>query len=256
MTAPATCHAPGTAAPANLRWMHEQRASGRARTDTPAAFAIDAAEAREAIALTYGMISMIDDAVGRVLASVERLGLARDTIVIFTSDHGDFMGDHGLLLKGPLHYRGLVRVPFIWSDPRPGMRANATQDVLAGTIDIAQSVLDVAGFAGYNGMQGTSLVPAAAGAVPSRAALIVEEDGQRPMFGLPNAPRVRTVITPSTRMSVYAGAPWGELYDLAADPSESENRWTDAAQRGEHLELLAQATLEFSDRSPAPTRLA
>jgi arylsulfatase len=256
MMAPATCHAPGDSAPPNLRWMHEQRASGRARTDTPAAFAIDATEAREAIALTYGMISMIDDAVGRVLASLERLGLANDTLVVFTSDHGDFMGDHGLLLKGPLHYRGLVRVPFIWADPRPGARTNATQDALAGTIDIAQTMLDVAGLAGYNGMQGASLLPAVAGDVPARAALIVEEDGQRPMFGLPGAPRVRTVITASTRMSVYAGAPWGELYDLAQDPTESENRWPELPLRAQHLELLAQATLELADRSPAPTRLA
>jgi arylsulfatase A-like enzyme len=256
MTAPATCHAPGAAAPPNLRWMHEQRANGEARTDTPAAFAIDATEAREAIALTYGMISMIDDAIGRVLASLDRLGLAEDTLVVFTSDHGDFMGDHGLLLKGPLHYRGLVRVPFIWVDPRPGAPANATRDVLAGTIDIAQTMLDVAGFAGYNGMQGHSLVPAIAGNAPLRAALLVEEDGQRAMFGFAEAPRVRTVITPTTRMSVYAEASWGELYDLAQDPHESENRWSEVPRRAEQLELLAHATLELADRSPAPTRRA
>jgi arylsulfatase A-like enzyme len=256
MTAPATCHAPGDAAPPNLRWMHEQRASGAARTDTPAAFAIDAGEAREAIALTYGMISMIDGAVGRVLASLERLGLAGDTIVVFTSDHGDFMGDHGLLLKGPLHYRGLVRVPFIWVDPRAGGVANATRDGLAGTLDIAQTMLDVAGFAGYNGMQGHSLLPMIAGHAPLRDAMIVEEDGQRAMFGLREAPRVRTLITPAARMSVYAEAAWGELYNLEQDPNESENRWADVPMRAEYLELLAHATLELGDRSPAPTRRA
>jgi arylsulfatase A-like enzyme len=253
MTAPETCHPPGAGAPPNVRWMHAQRASGEARTDTPAAFAIDAAEAREAIALTYGMISMIDDAVGRVLASLDRLGLAEDTLVVFTSDHGDFMGDHGLLLKGPLHYRGLVRVPFIWADPRAGGVANATRDGLAGTIDIAQTMLDVAGLAGYNGMQGNSLLPAIAGDAPARAAMIVEEDGQRAMFGFAEAPRVRTLITPTTRMSVYADAAWGELYDLAQDPNESENRWPDLALRAQHLEQLAQTTLELADRSPAPT---
>jgi len=253
MTAPSTCHAPGAAAPPNLRWMHEQRASGQARTDTPAAFAVDAAETREAIALTYGMISMIDDAIGRVLASLEHLGLAEDTLVVFTSDHGDFMGDHGLLLKGPLHYRGLVRVPFIWADPRPGGVTNATRDTLAGTIDIAQTMLEVAGFTGYNGMQGRSLVPALAGTAPPREAMLVEEDGQRAMFGFAEAPRVRTVITPTTRMSVYAEAAWGELYDLAQDPYESENRWSDVTLRAEHLELLAHAAFEFGDRSPAPT---
>ena len=256
MRAPVTCHAPGENAPPNLKWMHEQRAAGRARTDTPAAFAIDAEEAREAIALTYGMIAMIDDAVGRVLATLDRLDLAGETIVIFTSDHGDFMGDHGLLLKGPLHYSGITRVPFIWADPRPGATTGATRDALAGTIDIAQTILDVAGFAGYNGMQGTSLLPELAGHGSRRPALLIEEDGQRPMFGLDGAPRVRTIVTPTSRMSLYAGAEWGELYDVSQDPLETENRWTDRTQRAEHLELLAQTTLNLTDQSPAPTRLA
>ena len=253
ISAPSTCHAPSADAPPNLKWMHDQRAAGRARTDTPTAFAIDAEEAREAIALTYGMITMIDDAVGRVLATLDRLGLAEHTIVIFTSDHGDFMGDHGLLLKGPLHYEGITRVPFIWADPRLGAGTGATRDALAGTIDIAQTILDVAG---YNGMQGASLLPVLAGSAGSRSALLIEEDGQRPMFGLDGAPRVRTIVTPSSRMSMYAGADWGELYDLSQDPLETENRWPDRALRAEHLELLAQATLELSERSPAPTGLA
>ncbi len=63
------------------------------------------------------MIAMIDDAVGDVLATLERTGLAENTVVIFISDHGDFMGDHQLMLKGPLHYRGVTRTPFIWYDP-------------------------------------------------------------------------------------------------------------------------------------------
>jgi hypothetical protein len=84
----------------------------------------------------------------------------------------------------------------------------------------------------------------------------VEEDGQRAMFGFAEAPRVRTVITPTTRMSVYAEASWGELYDLAQDPHESENRWSEVPRRAEQLELLAHATLELADRSPAPTRRA
>ena len=63
------------------------------------------------------MITMIDDAIGSILGWLKTLRLDENTVVIFTSDHGDFMGDHQLLLKGALHYRGLVRVPCIWSDP-------------------------------------------------------------------------------------------------------------------------------------------
>ena len=58
--------------------------------------------ARQATALTFGMITMVDDAVGRVLKQLDELGLSDDTVVIFTSDHGDYMGDHQLMLKGPI----------------------------------------------------------------------------------------------------------------------------------------------------------
>ena len=76
-------------------------------------FAVTEAEAKKIIALTYGMITMIDDAIGRVLKRLDDLGLAENTIVIFTSDHGDYMGDHGLMLKLLLHYQGTIRVPFV-----------------------------------------------------------------------------------------------------------------------------------------------
>ena len=103
--------------PMHLRWLHAERDADEADRSAVRAVAINEREAREAAALTYGMITMIDDAVGRILARLEELGLAHDTVVVFTTDHGDFMGDHQLLFKGALHYRGLVRVPFIWADP-------------------------------------------------------------------------------------------------------------------------------------------
>ncbi|HEU5317223.1 MAG TPA: sulfatase-like hydrolase/transferase, partial [Chloroflexota bacterium] len=75
------------------------------------------AHAREVIAHYYGMVSLIDDAVGRILAALERLGLARDTVVVFGTDHGELLGDHGLWLKGPFLYEGLIRVPYLWRYP-------------------------------------------------------------------------------------------------------------------------------------------
>ncbi len=64
-----------------------------------------------AIAPEYGSISHIDEAVGRVLAGLAEAGCADNTVVLFTSDHGEFMGDHGLLLKGPAHYRVVSECP-------------------------------------------------------------------------------------------------------------------------------------------------
>jgi arylsulfatase A-like enzyme len=98
-------------------------------------FAINEREAREAIALTYGMITMVDDAIGSILGWLKTLGLESNTVVIFTSDHGDFMGDHRLLLKGALHFRGLVRVPFIWRDPKVETDGMVNEG-LYGTLDM------------------------------------------------------------------------------------------------------------------------
>ena len=101
-----------------LRSMREALENGTDLRDNQSPFAVTEDEARSIIALTYGMITMIDDAIGRVLKRLDDLGLAEDTVVIFTSDHGDYMGDHGLMLKLLLHYQGIIKVPFIWHDPK------------------------------------------------------------------------------------------------------------------------------------------
>src|SRR5687768_7292453 len=103
--------------PPHLQKLYQERELNKSNREGQRTFAISEREAREAIALTYGMITMIDDAIGSILGWLKTLRLDDNTVVIFTSDHGDFMGDHQLLLKGALHYRGLVRVPFVWSDP-------------------------------------------------------------------------------------------------------------------------------------------
>jgi arylsulfatase A-like enzyme len=103
-------------------------------------FAVTAEEAQTIIALTYGMISMIDDAIGRILAALDRAGHARYAVVIFTSDHCDYFGDHGIILKFLLHYQGLVRVPFLWADPASERRGAARAD-LRGTLDLPRTIL-------------------------------------------------------------------------------------------------------------------
>ena len=135
-----------------VAWALEQRESGKAVVTEQAAFAVDEREAREAMALSCGMIAMIDDAVGRILAQLAACGLADDTVVIFTTDHGDFLGDHRLMLKGPAHFDGITHVPFIWAEP--GTRPARSTDVLGGTLDIASTILDRARIQPYNGIQG------------------------------------------------------------------------------------------------------
>jgi arylsulfatase A-like enzyme len=238
-----------------VAWALAQREGGAADIKGQTAFAINEREAREAMALSCGMIAMIDDCIGRVLALLAASGMANDTIVIFTTDHGDYLGDHRLLLKGPAHYEGITHVPFIWSEP--GGHAARRSDALAGTLDIAATILDRARIQPYNGMQGESLLPAInGGELPSgRDSLVIEDDQQRATLGFAAPPRLRTLITARYRLTVADGDPYAELYDRQNDPHEMDNLFDDPAYRalrGELFERLAYREMELADRSPLP----
>ena len=239
----------------HLQKLYDERAASAANRDGQRTFAVTEREVREATALTYGMITMVDDAVGSILGWLKSLGLADDTVVIFTSDHGDFMGDHQLLLKGALHYRGLVRVPFIWSDPNSEVRGLVNSS-LCGTLDIARSILDRAGLAAHNGIQGNSLLMAINGDPTGYDGLVIEEHQRRGYMGFKNNFRARSLITKNHRLTLYEGADWGELYDFAADPHELNNLWNDpqAQDQRHHLtEQLARKMMELADTSPLAT---
>src|SRR5215510_1990920 len=137
--------------PPHAAALHSARDNGTRVADSQPAFAVNERETREAIALTYGMIAMIDDGIAKILKRLDELGLTKDTVLVFTSDHGDLMGDHQLMLKGNYAYRGLIRVPFIWAEP-DGARAGTRTNALAGTLDIAATVLDHARIEPYNGI--------------------------------------------------------------------------------------------------------
>jgi arylsulfatase A-like enzyme len=195
------------------------------------------------------MITMIDDAIGRVLKSLESLGLAEDTVVIFTSDHGDYMGDHGLMLKLLLHYQGIIRVPFIWKDPAHPEDA-AVENGLASSIDISASILARAGIQPFNGLQGRDLF----GSAPPEA-VIVEEDSQRTMTGFDRPQRVRTVVTDRYRMSLRQGEDWGEMYDLQQDPEELQNLFDDPkakSAKSQITETMVRRMIDLQDRAPLP----
>ena len=240
----------------SVAWALAQREAGKADTEGQAPFAINEREAREAMALSCGMIAMIDDAIGRVLASLAASGFANDTIVIFTTDHGDYLGDHRLLLKGAAHYEGITHVPFIWAEP--GARPPRRSDVLGGTLDIAPTILDRARIQPYNGIQGISLLPAINGGALAgvRDSMVIEDDQQRAILGFAAPPRLRSLITERYRLTIAAGDSYGELYDRHNDPHEMDNLFDDPAHRavrGELMERLAYRQMELADRSPLPT---
>ena len=246
-------------APPHKRALHDELAGGKRRTAGSRAIAVTEAEARQSIALNYGAITMIDDAVGRLMQSLRELGLDDNTVVIFLSDHGDFMGDHGLIFKGPLHYQSLIRMPFIWRET-DGTARTARCGGLASAMDLAPTILERAGVMPYHGMQGRSLLPAIQGRSDSpQRSVLIEEESHRSLPGLPTPPRVRTLVTDRWRISIFAGADWGELYDLSGDPHEIHNRFADpdyAAIRAELLWQLSTEMTRLSSNLPLATNMA
>ena len=109
------------------------------------------------------MIEQVDTEVGRMLKTLDELGMADNTIVIYMSDHGDMLGDHGIYEKGPYFYDCLTRVPLIIRWPRKG-KAGLKVNALVELVDLAPTIMDIAGLTTPAGMQGRSLVPLLTGA--------------------------------------------------------------------------------------------
>ncbi len=244
--------------PALVQAIIREREAGKANLTGMNTIGVSAREAQEARALTAGMIACVDDAIGGVLAALERSGRRDDTVVMFTSDHGDHLGDHRLMLKGAEQYQSIVRVPFVWSDPQAGAQPKRT-DALASTIDIGATVLDRARIEPSSGMQSRSLLPVLDGRAV-RDSVFIQYDHQAPSPGSDGVPpRVHTLIDGRYRVSVFHGTGWGELYDLEGDPGEFDNLWDDPAHsalRARMTEHLLLTEIEHVDRIPLPTRRA
>ena len=133
----------------------DERANGKSTGQGQMAFAVSEREALEARALTCDMIAMIDDAVGDVLRALDATNQRDETVLVFMSDHGDYLGDRRLLLKGASLYQSIVRTPFLWADPKSSARA-VRSDALASTTDLAATVLERAALAPYRGLEGVS----------------------------------------------------------------------------------------------------
>jgi arylsulfatase A-like enzyme len=255
---PPSFHAPHTGLAPHIKALYKQRDEQTAIKNTQALFACTEREAREAIALNYGSISMIDDAIGRVLSKLKDLELADNTVIVFTADHGDFLGDHQLLLKGPIHYRGLTRVPLIWADTHAASIPRT--QALCQTVDLAPTILDRAGVPRWNGIQGQSLLPLLSGQVKAvRPDLLIEEEGQRYYMGFTERVRMRSLIFGTYRISVYDGVEWGELYDRSADPEELNNLWDVPAHqslRATMTERMLRHMIALAETSPYPTQIA
>jgi len=222
-------------------------------------------QVREITALTFGMISLVDKQVGRILQALDETGLRDNTVVVFMSDHGDMMGDHWMLNKGPFHFDGLCRIPLVWRWPdriAPAVRSAA----LVSQLDFAPTVLEIAGVSIPEGpvprhpeaplmppaWPGRSLAPLLEGKADAvRESVVIENDED--YLGL----RLRTLVTERYQLTVYGGQGYGELFDLHEDPRQLHNLWRSPAHQAVRQELTHRLLHELVESDAAlPRRLS
>jgi arylsulfatase A-like enzyme len=195
-------------------------------------------EVRKIIALTYASIGYVDFNIGQILASLEKLGISKNTIVIFTSDHGDLMGDHGLLFKGPCPYNGVLQLPLIWKVP--GMTKNGVvSDSLVSTIDYPKTILSLLDIKERHhpaDMQGFDITPILKNPnVKIRDCCFIENDEE---IG-PLKSRLRHLITEQYKLTIYESKPgYGDIYDRKNDPDELNNLWYHENFKEKRFELI------------------
>ncbi len=194
----------------------------------------DVFDGKKQQALYYAMIRQIDDQFARILYELERTKQRENTVIIFTSDHGECLGDHGLLWKGCRFYEGLVRVPLIFSCP--GHIPNLRSDALVELIDMSATILDLGKVNIPGSFQGHSLLPIMSGqADPGIHRSFVRSEYYD---AIDTEPLTYATMYRNERykLVMYHTHEKGELFDLELDPWEHKNLWDD--QYSKEIKLL------------------
>ncbi len=198
-------------------------------------------EWRRVRAYYYGLVSHVDDQVGKIMAALHEGGMAEDTIVVFTSDHGEHLGDHGFVQKGPPGHDSCIRVPLIVSWPGH-LHEGQLKDEMIEAVDVAPTILDLCGVEVPAGFQGRSFKPLldGGGEYDPRKSIFNE-------FRITGGPSWKTVRTRafkycvgSTKAAESKAGWWSGgvdltggvelLFDLDSDPGELVNVAEDSAR--------------------------
>jgi len=213
-------------------------------------------EIRSFIAGSYGIITMIDDAVGEILSSLENLGLADNTMVIYTSDHGYLRGEHGLVIMGPCPFSAMLNVPLLWNVP--GLTKSAVSSSLVSSVDIPKTILNLLGIPEKRqteGMQGVDITPVLRDASQKvRDCCIIEEDEEFGSYKI----RLRHLVTETHKLTLYEGMEdFGDLYNRINDPEELNNLWYDESYNELKYKLVNKLFHEYLKiQSRYPERMA
>lgn len=184
----------------------------------------------------FAKITMIDEQIGNIMDTLEARGLLENTVVVFTSDHGDNMGDHQLMYKW-LMTEQTTRIPMMVRLPGAA-RGGAVDKKLFTQMDVGPTLLDFAGVT----------IPAYLDGRSNRARLETGDASGAPDTVYCQDNYQTMVRTETRRMIHYAGQPYGEYYDMDADPWELNNLWADPARQDE-IQKLRMAYLEWREVS-------
>lgn len=198
------------------------------------------------IAVYYGMVSMMDKYIGVILDKLESLGLLEDTLVVFTTDHGHFYGQHGLIAKCIHHYEDMLKVPLIVAQPGripAGVRSEALQSL----VDLAPSFVASCGVEIPRSMTGVDQSAVWQGQKDNvRDHVLIENRHQ------PTTMNIRSFVNERYKLTVYFNRSYGELFDLVADPGELHNLWDCLDAQTLKKELLHQLVFAEMGKEPLP----
>lgn len=203
----------------------------------------------------WAMCDLIDEQVGRILKCLKDTNQLDNTIVIFHSDHGEMLGDHGIYLKGPYFYEPAIKVPLIISWPK--MIEPQKINALIELIDLPQTILDAVGILHHPGMQGKSFWPlliSQGNGDFHREDIYCEYYNAMPWHRNPTA-QSTMVRTDRYKIAVDHANNFGELYDLKEDPRETHNLWNNP----KYIQLKVDMLLRLCNRmaftvDPLPLR--
>ncbi len=232
-------------APLSLRAMREVRLAGQRNEKT----------LRRIQAAYYGMISRVDEQVGRIVAALDAQGIADDTVVVFLSDHGDFAGQYGLPEKWDTTFADcLLHVPCVLR--APGLPAGLTVSSVTDHTDLAPTLCELLDLEPLPGLHGSSLLPAIEGH-PLREAAFADGgheaamraqmpadnrdgDKQETYSRHPDSMARAMCVRTATHKLVWRETHDHELYDLTADRWELTNRFADPSLREIREQLMAR----------------
>jgi len=206
----------------------------------------------------WAMCDLIDSQVGRIIDALKRTGQLDNTIIIYTSDHGEMLGDHGIYLKGPFVYEPAVHVPLIVSMPSTvasGVRSRAMVEL----VDLAPTLMEAAGLDIHPGMQGRSLWPLLTGhADPHEHRDDVYCESYNCVVRHREPKAYTTMVRTRThKLAAVHGLDCGELYDLQVDPNETHNLWDSPDHRDVKTALLKRLTDRMAFTiDPLPQRIS